>query len=185
MSDMNIDFTTATMEQLDQLSIDQLLGVNIADIDMSSNLPDGVYAFTIVKKELKKRAAKPEENKKAGLDVQLSLKVVKCLQSSEADVDVTTLTGRIHFQGFPWHMDMGKQNMAKFVLGVLGISFKDKAAIAEIGQDLSGLLDQLIEGKVAFGATVQNKESNGFDRCDLVFKEPKFISAEKIVEFLD
>jgi hypothetical protein len=182
---LNIDFETATMDQLDMLSIDQLLGVNIADVDLSSSLPDGVYVGMLTKKELKKREAKPEENKKAGLNVQLQVKVVKCLQTTESDVDKEGLAGRNHFQNFPWHIAMGKENMAKLVLGILGISYKDKAAIAEVGSDLNGLLDQLIEQKVAFGFTIKNRESGGFENCDIVFKEKSFVPADKVGEFLD
>lgn len=185
MNDLNIDFATATLDDLDALTVDQLLGTNIADVDLTSNLPDGVFVFVPTKIDLRKREAKPEEGKKGGLDVNLSLKVVKCLQCADSEVDKDSLGGRVHFQKFPWHMEMGKQNMAKLILGALGVSYKDKNAIAEIGQDMNGILNQLIEGKVAFGATIKNRESGGFENCDLVFKEAAFIPAEKVLEYLD
>lgn len=183
---MELDFQTATMDQLDNLTIDDLLGASLSDVNLVSSLPNGVYVGYITKQDLQRRAAIPEENKKAALNYSLSIKVVKCLQCADSDVDANSLAGRVHFQRFPLHIaDMGKPNLVKMVLGALGISYKDKAAIAEVGGSISALVGQFIESKVAFGFTIKNSDKGGYENCDIVFKQEAFIPADKVGEFLD
>lgn len=180
-----IDFMSATMADLDTLTMDDVLGENLADIDLTSSLPDGVYLFHINKRELKRRAADVDQNKKASLTLGMSLKVVKCITCADSSVDPETLASRSHYQGFYLANDMGKQQLAKLVLGALGISWKDKAAIAEVGQNLNEILSQLEDEKVVFGAKIANKTSGQYENCDIVFKEDAFIGAENAATMID
>lgn len=183
MSELN--FETVTAADLDNLSMDDLLGNAISDIDLSSSLPDGSFIGYIEKMEIKSREAKPEEGKKGNVALQMNLKVSKCLQCADSNVDAASLTGRVHVQRFWLHVDMGKQQIAKLILGIMGISYRDKAAIAQVGGNVSELLNQLQSEKVAFGFQVKNTENNGFESCDMIFKEQAFIPMESAVEYLD
>lgn len=181
----DIDFTTATAADLDNLTMDDLLGNSLADVDLSSTLPDGTYIGYLEKMEVKRREAKPEEGKKGNVALQVNVKVLRCLQCAESNVDKSSLSGRVHVQRFWLHVDMGKQQIAKMVLGALGVSYRDKNAIKEIGGAMSALLQQFTDEKIAFGFQVKNSEANGFESCDMVFKEAAFIPADKALEHLD
>ena len=67
MSEMlkNIDFETATLEEIENLDLDHFLGGDVSDFDIGDALPDGVYGFMIDSYELAFKEAKPEEGKKS------------------------------------------------------------------------------------------------------------------------
>lgn len=184
MNAMNIDLSTATLEDLDTLSIDDLLGQNIADVDLSNALPDGLFIGVVEDYELKKYAAKPEENKKASAAVSVKVKVLQAQTIKDPSIDPATLTNRTHFQSFFVTTEFGKAQLVKFLLGVIGVKYTDKAAIMEVGRTLSSLLEELKVNGVPFGFTIANTERKGRENSDIVFKEPAFIEMNKAHELL-
>lgn len=181
----NMDLETATLDQLENLTISDLLGQNLADVELRSTLPDGTYIFAFDKSAVKAFAADPEKNKKASINLNLFLKVVRCIQCADPEMDPASLTNRVHIQQFPMHMAHGPANAAMLILGVLGVPFKDKAAMAEAGGTMGELLETMINEKLVFGGQIKNKSKNGYDNCDLVFSEKAFISAEAAPIHLD
>lgn len=180
-----IDFATATMADLENLTLDEVLGENLGSVELSSALPDMVGIFVIHKIELLKKEADPDNNKKANLTVAIQCKVVKPLQCADSTVDMDDLTGKMHYQRFLISQEFGQQQLEKFLMGILGVAFKDKAAIAEIGQSKSALLEEIKTAALPFGATVKNKESGGYENSDFVFTEKAFIASDDAVDLLD
>lgn len=184
--DMNeIDWATAQMSDLDDLTLDDVLGENLADIELSSNLPDCVVLVHFDKTELKRRAADIDNNKKAGLTLMAVLKVVQCISCADSSTDPETLAGRSHIQNFSMSHTMGKQQLVKLVLSALGISWKDKASIAEVGENLAELVAAMVADKLVFGVKIVNKTSGQYENCDIVFKEDAIISIEAAGAMLD
>jgi hypothetical protein len=188
MSDIlsGFDLDTLSADQLDQLSIDELLGNNIADYDISQNLPDGTYIFYIEKRDVQKKAAdnSGDKVKKAQLNLVLALKVVKVIQLADPELRAEDFEGRVHFQRYNLFQDFGKRNLILTMLGLFGVSFRDKKAQAELGESLIQLLDSAIAEKVPFGAKIVNKESNGYANCDVSTKEKDFIDFEQVQQYL-
>ena len=149
----NMDLETATLDQLENLTISDLLGQNLADVELRSTLPDGTYIFAFDKSAVKAFAADPEKNKKASINLNLFLKVVRCIQCADPEMDPASLTNRVHIQQFPMHMAHGPANAAMLILGVLGVPFKDKAAMAEAGGTMGELLETMINEKGNIRAT--------------------------------
>lgn len=181
----DIDITTASMDELDTLTVDQVLGGNLADIDLNQNLPDGVFIGIIEDYDLKARGANPDEDKKASLNLAVKVKVVHVVTCKDGSIESETLVGRFHFQRYNLLYDFGKAGLAKLILGILGVGFRDKKAVAEVGNNIAGILEELKSSKVPFGFTIANKSRGGYDNCDIVDKEQAFIPAEKAQEMLD
>lgn len=186
MTDINeIDFASASLDDLDNLTMDDVLGNSLADVEMSNSLPECVAIFQIAKMSLAKKAADPDKGKQASVTLIMSAKVIKCLTCADSSVDPESLTGRFHTQRFMVSRDFGKQQLAKFILGVIGISYRDKTAIAEVAGAQSEILEELMATAVPFGATIKNKEADGFENSDFVFSEKAFIPSETAMEQLD
>lgn len=182
-----LDLETLDADQLDNLSIDELLGNNIGDYDLSSNLPDGTYIGYIEKYELKKMAADAsgEKIKKARADLSLTVNVLRALTLKDPNENPDTLVNRKHFERFNLLQEFGQAGLVKLVLGILGVSYRDKQAIEGLNASLKTFIDQLVSEKVAFGFTIANVEKGGYDNCNIVLKEKNFISAEDAVNHLD
>lgn len=180
-----IDTKTASMDQLDALSIDDLLGNNIGEYSLSSNLGDGLYMFYIEKFEVNKLAADIEKDKKASISVNLTLNVVLAHTLADPNEDKDALVGRKHFERFNVLSDFGSAGLIKLLLGIVGVSYKDKKAIAELNQSPIALLNELVQHKVAFGATVKTVEKNGYENCNIVLKEKNFVDMNRAVEFIN
>lgn len=187
MNDMtaNLDLSNMSLEDLDNLSVADLLGEDISKISLSQNLPDGVFAMTIEKYELKSFAAKPEENKKARRTLNLTMNVIAAIALTDGTIDPASLIGRKHFESYDLLSDFGRSNIVKLLLGILGVKFTDKAAIAQVGQAPAALLETIKAEKIPFGAQIKTVERGGYENCNIVLKEKDFISAEKITELLD
>ena len=185
MNDMPINLMNATLEELENLSFEALLGRDISEYNISSNLPDGTYILFVEKRDGKAKAADLEKGKKANKTLELHLRVHTCLQCSDADVDKAALANRVHIERFNVTEEYGIANLIRMVLGAVGVSWRDKKAIAEVGQSVLGILDQLIAGKVLFGAQIKTTEGkNGGEFTNLVYKEPSFISMDKAGDYL-
>lgn len=179
-----LDLKTAGMDQLDALSIDDLLGNNIGDYDLSSNLGDGLYFFYIEKFEVTKLAADIEKEKKASISVNITMNVVMAHTLADPNEDKEALVGRKHFERFNVLSDFGSAGLIKLLLGIVGVSYKDKKAIAELNQSPIVLLRELNENKVVFGGTVKNTEKNGYENCNLVLKEKNFVDMNRAFEMV-
>lgn len=182
-----LDLENLDMHQLDTLSIDDLLGNNIGDYNLSQALPDGVYIGYIEKYEMKKTAsdATGDKIKKARVDLNFAVKVVKVMTMADPTDNADSLVNRMHFQRFNLLQDYGQAGVVKLVLGILGVSYRDKKAIEGLNASLKQFVDQLVSERVAFGFTIKNKETNGYENCDIVLKEKSFINAEDAVQYLD
>lgn len=184
MNDMHINLENATLDELADLSLDAILGQDMADVNLSSNLPDGVYFGRIESYERKDYAAKPEENKAASVALNVKIKVHSAQHVNDANVDPATLAGRVHFQRYSITADRGKADLVKLLLGIVGVAFNDKAAIKQIGRSTIALLEECKAGEVYFGFTVKTTERNGFENCDIQHKQAMFIDMEKTQELL-
>ncbi len=184
MNAMPLDLMNATLEELENLSFEALLGKDIADYNLSSSLPDGTFLVYIEKREGKAKAADVEKGKKASKTLELYLRVHTCLQCSDAETDKASLANRVHIERYNVTEEFGVANLIRLVLGAVGVAFKDKRAIAEVGQSVLALLDQLISGKVLFGVQVKTVEKNGYENTNVVHKEPAFIPMDKAMEYL-
>lgn len=186
MTDMTkfTDFDALSLEELENLTIDDLLGEDIAEVALSSNLPDGAYVFTIEEYKFSTKAADPVNNKKASRSCNVTLNVAQVLQLADATVDPSTLVGRKHFERFNLLSEFGRAGLVKLMLGIVGVKFTDKAAMREIGQSPAALLETLKAEKIAFGGTVATVEKNGFENCNLILREKAFIDAQKVQELL-
>lgn len=191
MTSLNeIDLNNATLEDLDNLSIDDLLGQRLDEIDYANLLPTGTYVFELdmddpIEESITRKDAKPEEDKKAYVGLRLRFRVVKVLACADSDADIEKLVGRYHGENFALTSDFGKRNLASFILGVLGLTPKDKEAISEIQKSLASVLEELREMKVAFGAKLVQQERNGYDNANIQFRPKDMVSAGKVVELLD
>lgn len=179
-----IDLDVASLETLEELSLEDLLGIDIGDIDLRSSMPDGVYLGYLSNFEKKIYAAKPEEGKKASVQLMYQLKIRHVVKCGDPDVDASSLVGRSHVASYPLTQDWGQKNLVKLVLGAMGVSFRDTAAQASIGRSVIDILTELREHQVAFGFTIKNSERNGYENCDVVLKEPSFIPMERAEEML-
>jgi len=187
-TDINaLDLETLSMDQLDNLSIDDLLGNNIADYKLGSNLPDGTYIGFIEKIDVTKKAADAsgERIKKARIDVAVQVKVLRVLQLADPTENAEALVNRVHYQRYNVLQEYGVAGLVKLVLGILGISFRDKKAIEGLNSSLKQFIDQLVSEKVAFGFKIVNKESGGYENCDISQREKDFIDAENAMQYLD
>lgn len=178
------DFDTLSLEELETLTIDDLLGEDLAEVSLSSNLPDGAYVFTIEDYKFTAKVADPTNNKKASRSCNVTLNVAQVLQLADVSIDPATLVGRKHFERFNLLSEFGRAGLVKLMLGIVGVKFSDKAAIREIGQSPAALLETLKSEKIAFGGTVANIERNGFENCNLVLREKAFIDAQHVQELL-
>lgn len=170
-----IDLNNATLADLENLDFNAILGKDLSEYNLSSNLPDGTYLFHIEKMDVKDFGADTEKEKKARKNLNFQLKVHLAVQVSDADTDKETLVGRTHFESYNVLSDFGLQSLIKLILGIVGVSFKDKAAIKQVGQSAGGLLAELISQKVVFGAQVKTVERGGYENCNLILKEKSFI----------
>jgi len=182
-----LDLEVLDMDQLDNLSIDDLLGNNIGEYNLSQALPDGVYIGYLERYDITKKAsdATGDKIKKARVDLGAVVKVVKVLTLADPNDNADSLINRNHFQRFNLLQDFGQAGLVKLVLGILGVSYRDKKAIEGLNSSLKQMLDQLVSERVAFGFTIKNKESNGYENSDIVLKEKAFINAEDAVQHLD
>lgn len=185
MNDMTLDLNTATLDDLDNLSINDILGEDISKISLNQGLPNGLYMVVIDDYELKSMAADVEKDKKARRDLNLKLKVVKALALEDGTLDAASFTGRVHFERYNLLADYGKINFIKFLLGIFGVKFTDKKAIAEVNDSPALLLETLKVEKIPFGVTMKNVERNGYENCNVELKEAKFIDASKAQDYLD
>lgn len=180
----NIDLQTATLEDLDNLSFDEILGRDLSDYNLSSNLPDGTYLMFIEKRDGKSHAADPTKNKAARKDLSLTFRVHTCLQCADPEIDAASLANRVHIERYNVLQDFGIANLIKLILGVVGVSFRDKEAQKQVGGAPIALIDQLIAGKVIFGVQVKTVERGGYENCNIQTKEQAFISMDKAVEYV-
>lgn len=183
MTAIPFDLMHATLEDLDNLSFDVLLGRDISEYNLNSNLPDGTYIVFIEKREGKSRAADIEKDKKAAKNLELYFRVHTCLQCADPEIDKAGLANRVHIERYNTLNEIQVANLIKMILGAVGVSFKDKQAIAEVGQSVLSLLDQLIAGKVLFGVQIKTTERNGYENTGIVHKETSFIPVDKATEY--
>ena len=176
----SFDWSTVTEADLSSLSMEEILGIDIADVNMSQNLPDGVYALIIEDFEKVIRAADPSKDKKGSVSVRLKLHVMRCLATDDPAIDKEALAGRKHLENYNMSNDYGPRNLAQLVLSIVGVSWRDKKAIAEVANTLGALLEELKAGKVVFGAQIKTVERNGYENCALVYKEKSFINMNAI-----
>ena len=185
MSIDQIDVKTVTMEQLEGLTLEQLLANNIGEYNLSSNLSDGVYFGYIEAYEAKRREADVANSKKGGLNVSITINVVKAHTLADPLEDKDALVGRKHFESYNVFTEYGQAQLVKLILGVLGIGFKDKEAMATLGRNPLSLLEELQTNKVAFGFTIKNSVSAaGYENCNIVLKSAAFINMERAFEML-
>lgn len=180
----DIDLNNATLAELENLDFNAILGKDISEYNLSSNLPDGTYLFHIEKLDRKDFAADTDKEKKARINANLQLKVHRAVQVNDADIDLASLEGRTHFESYNVLSDFGVQSIIKLVLGIVGVSFKDKEAIKQVGSSVFALLNQLIAQKVVFGAQVKTVERGGYENCNVVLKEKNFIDMAAAAEML-
>jgi hypothetical protein len=185
MTSLDIDFDALSDSELDNLSIDGLLGVNIADVRLSNTLPTGTYLFEPQKIAKRTKVADVGANKKARVMIELQLRVVKCLVLEDGALDTTDFDGKFHTAGFNIASERGRRELALFAVLILGINPRDRKTIEALGRDLSSVLNEIIEEKLTFGAMMTYKEADGFENCNFNFRPDKFISAEQAVEYLD
>lgn len=179
---------TATLEQLDSLGIDQLLGQRISEIDFNRLIPSGTYILQFagtksIQESIRKKPA--TEDKKAQAVLNIPFKIVKVLAVADPNVDKAALVNRIHNQRFFLSNEGAVVQLAQLICGVTGIRQKDKEALATIGGALWTVLEQMREGKMIFGAKINFKSAGGYDNSDISYKEADFIDASKIGEYLD
>ena len=179
-----IDMSVATAEDLENLSLHDLLGQDISDISMVSNLPDGTYVGLIEDYEKKVFPAKPEQGKNASIALNMRLKVHHAEHISDPSIDTKSVENRVHFESYFLTSDRGPADLVKLLLGILGVKYTDKAAIKEVGQSPLGLLEELKSNNVYFGFTVKNTERGGYENCNIIHKQDKFIDMEKTAELM-
>ena len=184
MNDMHINLENATLDELADLSLDAILGQDMADVNLSSNLPDGTYFGRIESYDRKDYAAKPEEGKAASVSLNVKFKVHSAQHVDDPNVDPASLAGRVHFQRYFVTSDRGKADLVKLLLGIIGVPFNDKKAIRDAGRSPVQLLEECKAGEVYFGFTVKNTERGGFENCDIQHKQAMFIDMVKTQEFL-
>lgn len=186
MNDLHtpINLETASLEDLENLSLEDLLGQDMADINLSSKLPDGTFLGYIEDYKKKMFAAKPEQGKKASIALDVMIKVHSAQHLADPNADPAAVVNRTHFQSFFITGEMGQAQLVKLLLGVVGVKFSDKAAIKQVGQSPIALLEDLKANRVYFGFTIKNSERGGYENCDIVFKEDKFISMEAAAEMM-
>lgn len=187
MNDMNIealDLETATLADLDNLDLATLLGDDISEYNLSSNMPDSTVLVRIEKFETTKREAKPDEHKKAQVQLQVNFRVVKGLTCADADTSPETLENRVHVERFNLLHEMGRASLIKIMLGAVGVSFTDKAAIQEVGRNPASLLEELKAQSVVFGVQIKTKERNGYENTNIVTSQKAFISMEDAQQYL-
>lgn len=185
MNDMsNLDLSVATAEDLENISLDALLGQDISEISMTSTLPDGTYLGYIEDYERRVFPAKPEQGKNASIALNIKIKVARAEHIKDPQVDPRSVENRVHFESFFLTSDRGPGDLVKLILGILGVKYSDKDAIKDVGRSPLALLEELKVNNVYFGFTVQNKERNGFENCNIIFKQDKFIDMEKAQELL-
>jgi len=184
MTDETLDLSTISMEQLEALSIDDLLSNNIGDYSLSSNLPDGIFFGYIEKVDVRRLAARVEDGKKGQLQLNLMINVVQAHTLADPSEDKSSFVGRKHFESYNLLTDFGVSNLIKLLLGIVGVSYKDKKAIAELNQNPKELLDELVNNHVVFGFTIKNTERNGFENCNVVLKEKNFIDMNRALEIV-
>lgn len=170
------DWSTVSEADLSNLSMEEILGIDIADVNMSQNLPDGVYAFIIESFEKTQRAADPSQDKKGSVGVRIKFHVMKCLATDDPAIDKEALAGRKHLENYNMANEYGPRNLAQLILGAVGVSWRDKKAIAEVANSLGALLEELKAGKVLFGVQIKTRESNGYENTGIVYKEKSFIN---------
>ena len=128
MSINQIDVKTVTMEQLEGLTLEQLLANNIGEYNLSSNLSDGVYFGYIEAYEAKRREADVANSKKGGLNVNITINVVKAHTLADPLEDKDGLVGRKHFESYNVLTEYGQAQLVKLILGALGIGFASTPA---------------------------------------------------------
>jgi hypothetical protein len=170
------DWSTVTEADLSSLTMDEILGIDIADVNLSQNLPDGVYALIIEDFEKVVRAADPSQDKKGSVSVRVKLHVLRCLATDDPSLDKEALAGRKHMESFNMSNAYGPRNITQLILGVVGTSWRNKTSIAEVTGTLGSLLEELKAGKVAFGVQIKTVERNGYENCSIVYKEKSFIN---------
>lgn len=180
MNDMHtpFDLETATMEDLENISLEDLLGQDMADISLTSSLPDGTFLGYIEKYEKKMFAAKPEQDKKASIALNVTIAVHSAQHLADPNGDPEAVVGRKHFQAFFITNEMGQAQLVKLLLGIIGVKFSDKDAIKQVGQSPIALLEELKANRVYFGFTIKNSERGGYENSDIVFKQEKFITMD-------
>ena len=171
-----LDVEIASLDQLEGISLQDLLGGDVSDYNISQNLPDCMVGVVIEEIKLKPMAAIPEDNKKARLDLALKMKVCHVFSCDDRDVDPQTLIGRYHFENLPMLMDFGKARAIMLILGVVGVKFSDKRAWAELSGSFDEVLAQLVENSIQFGLTIKTTSKNGYDNTRFVDKQAAFIS---------
>lgn len=179
-----INLENATLDDLADLSLDAILGQDMADVNLSSNLPDGTYFGFIEDYARKDYPAKPEENKAASVAVNVKISIHSAQHVNDPNVDPATLGGRKHFQRYFVTSDRGKADFVKLLLGIVGVAFNDKKAIKDVGRSPIALMEECKANKIYFGFTIKNTERNGFENCDIQHKEKFFIDMEKTQDLL-
>lgn len=187
---LDLDVTTASLDELETLTLDDLLGQRMDEIDFVRHLPTGSYALQFdmdktLQESLTRRAADFDNDKKASVSLSLRFRVVKALAVADSNIDPESLKGRFHTQRFFLTNDMGPRQVALLICGVIGLDPRNKEALAELGGALWQALEELRVNKVTFGCRVKQEERNGYDNCDIVFKYGDFVSAEQIGTLLD
>lgn len=184
LENLNIDLETATLADLDTLDMSTLLGGDLGDYNLSSNMPDCTVLVRIEKFELTRREAKPDEQKKAQVQLAVTLRVVKGLACADDSIDVNALENRVHIERYNLLHEMGISGLIKLMLGCVGVKFTDKAAIAELGQNPAALLEELKANSVVFGVQIKTKERNGYENTNVVGSQKAFISMEDAQQYL-
>ena len=178
------DVKTVTMDQLEGLSLEQLLSNNIGEYNLSSNLSDGIYFGYIEAYETRLREADLDADKKGAFTLSITVNVVRAHTLADPMEDKDALVGRKHFESYNLLTEFGQGQLVKLLLGIMGVNYKDKKAIASLDRNPLSLLEELQTNKVAFGFTIKNSESKGYENCNIVMKSNAFINLERAFEML-
>ena len=159
------------------------------DNEPQPGTPEGDYLevmITLIEAyEAKRREADVANAKKGSLNVSITINVVKAHTLADPLEDKDALVGRKHFESYNVLTEYGQAQLVKLILGVLGIGFKDKEAMATLGRNPLSLLEELQTNKVAFGFTIKNSVSAaGYENCNIVLKSAAFINMERAFEML-
>lgn len=180
----DMDLATATLEDLEGIELDAILGGDVSKFDLSDGLPTCTVGVVLEDFEIRRYAADIENNKKARIDLSMKFKITHAFSCDDSDIDPQSLVGRYHYENIPLHMDFGPKRIARIILGACGISFRDKAAWANLNGSFAEALEGLKANLIQFGVQLRHAERNGYENTNIVDKEKAFVSMQAYPELV-
>ena len=180
-----VDFDAMNESELENLSLDGLLGVNVADIRLSNSLPGGTYLFEPIKIEKTVKAADIGADKRARVMIIITNRVVKCLALDDGSLTPADYDGKTHVARFNWATERGRRELTLWALLILGIDPRQKAQVEALGRDLGPIVNEIVGEKIVYGGVMNYSESNGFENTNFNYRADKFLSAGQALELMD